>query len=121
MKRRPASPGATPAAQGPKHAPIAPDQRQHPAACISLKGRFVEQNKDALRDLVVGLSKQASATHAAHQLLELLESEGALLITTSSAHLARQIGEALESAFLGKTEYSFSETDRLLCVDWQRD
>jgi hypothetical protein len=41
-------------------------------------------------------------------------------ITTTDAHLARRIGDALYHAYKGELEYRYNKEDNLLRVIWRR-
>ena len=45
---------------------------------------------------------------------------GGLLVTTTDAHLARGIGEALRKAYRGRMEFHYNKADNLLRVSWTR-
>jgi len=42
------------------------------------------------------------------------------LITTTDPHLARNIGEAVRSAYKGRLEYHYNKEENLLRVRWNR-
>ena len=44
-----------------------------------------------------------------------------VLVTTTSVHLARLIGHALEHAFKGELTRSYDREDNRLRVGWRRD
>jgi hypothetical protein len=43
-----------------------------------------------------------------------------VLVTTTDTHLARNLGEALESAYKGDLEYHYNRAENLLRVFWRR-
>jgi hypothetical protein len=43
---------------------------------------------------------------------------GGLLVTTTDAHLARRIGEALRAAYKGRMKFHYNKADNLLRVTW---
>jgi hypothetical protein len=46
--------------------------------------------------------------------------DGEILVTTTDAHLARRIGDALRDAYKGELRYRYSKDDPLLRVSWSR-
>jgi len=45
----------------------------------------------------------------------------ALVLSTTTEHLAQRLGPALEKAYDGQLEYDFSHENKLARVTWQRD
>jgi hypothetical protein len=43
-----------------------------------------------------------------------------VLVTTTSVHLARAIGDALADAYKGELEYHYNDAENLLRVNWAR-
>jgi hypothetical protein len=43
-----------------------------------------------------------------------------VLVTTTDAHLARRMGDALHDAYKGELEYHYNPEDNLLRVLWSR-
>ena len=103
------------------HSANAPMTRHQPTGCVAIKGAFAKKHRDELLLLIRELEERVRAEHPAQQIIVVEERAGKLLITTAGAHLAREIGKALEQAFQGKANYSFSTIDRLLEVRWRRD
>jgi hypothetical protein len=49
------------------------------------------------------------------------DTEGGLLITTTDAHLARGLGEAVHHAYRGDLDYHYADDDTTLRVHWHRE
>ena len=95
--------------------------REHqPAGYVTMEGEFMLQHKDELLQLIRHLEQREKAEHPLQQIMGIEERPQKLLVTTTDTHLARGIGRALEQAFHGKSEYSFSKVDHLLRARWQR-
>ena len=48
-----------------------------------------------------------------------IEDEGdAVLVTTTDIHLARDIGDAIQSAYKGELEFHYNSEENLLRVNW---
>jgi hypothetical protein len=43
-----------------------------------------------------------------------------VVVTTTGAHLARRIGDALQHAYKGELDYRYNKADNLLRVNWSR-
>ena len=44
-----------------------------------------------------------------------------LVLATTTEHLAKRLGQALEKAYSGKVHYDFSHENKLARVRWHRD
>jgi hypothetical protein len=49
-----------------------------------------------------------------------IAASGTDAVTTTDAHLARRIGDALHHAYKGELEYRYNKEDNLLRVAWCR-
>jgi len=58
--------------------------------------------------------------HPLQRIMNIEPAAGALLVTTTDAHLARGIGEALRKAYLGRLQFHYNKADNLLRVSWTR-
>jgi hypothetical protein len=52
--------------------------------------------------------------------MDIEDVEGGVQITTTDTHLARDIGEAVQSAYKGELEYHYNKEQNLLRVQWAR-
>jgi hypothetical protein len=91
-----------------------------PGGFVTIKGDFF----DAHRDEIVGRVRNCEAAqrrdHPLQRIMNIEPAGGGLLVTTTDAHLARRIGEALHHAYKGRMEFRYNEADNLLRVSWTR-
>jgi NMD protein affecting ribosome stability and mRNA decay len=91
-----------------------------PAGYVALKGEFLTQHRDEILHLVRHREAREKAEHPLERIIGIEDAEGGVLVTTTDSHLARDIGEALHSAYKGELEYHYNEGQNLLRVQWTR-
>jgi NMD protein affecting ribosome stability and mRNA decay len=91
-----------------------------PAGYVSLKGRFLAEHRDEIVGRVRHVEASEKRDHPLQRIMNIEPEGGGLLVTTTDAHLARRIGEALRSAYKGRMEFHYSKEDNLLRVSWSR-
>ena len=93
-----------------------------PAGIISLAGTFFSKHRKEVLARVKNCEKLENTEHPLERIMAITEdgADGAQ-VTTTSVHLARLIGHALEHAFKGELSRSYNREDNLLRVRWRRD
>ena len=92
----------------------------YPAGILTGGGEFVAAHREEIRNLVHNVEEREKQRHPLKRVMSLREEEGAFVVTTTDARLARGIGEALQHAYQGELEYRFSETESVFRVGWRR-
>lgn len=92
-----------------------------PAGFISLSGTFFTRHRKEVLARVKHCEQQENAEHPLERVMA-IENDGAngRMVTTTSVHLARLIGHALERAFKGELTRSHNRDDNVLRVRWSR-
>ena len=91
-----------------------------PAGYVSLQGEFLKTHRDEILGRVRSCESLEKPEHPLQRIMA-IEPEGAgLLVTTTDAHLARHIGEALHDAYKGEMEFHYNKEDNMLRVFWRR-
>jgi hypothetical protein len=52
--------------------------------------------------------------------MDIEDEDGAVHVTTTSIHLARRIGEAVQHAYRGELDFHYNDEEKLLRVHWRR-
>jgi NMD protein affecting ribosome stability and mRNA decay len=91
-----------------------------PAGYVTLKGEFLAEHRDDIVQLVRNREAHEKAEHPLARIMMIKEVEEGLLITTTDMRLARNIGEAVQSANKGELEYHYNKAENLLRVYWAR-
>ena len=101
--------------------PACQRMRDHfPAGYVVLKGEFLAGHRDELLQLARNRETQEKAEHPLERIMAVEDVEGGVQITTTDTHLARNIGEAVHSAYKGELEYHYNKEQDLLRVHWAR-
>jgi NMD protein affecting ribosome stability and mRNA decay len=91
-----------------------------PAGYVSLQGKFFDAHRDEIVGRVRNCEAAEKADHPLQRIMNIEPEAGGLLVTTTDAHLARGIGEALRKAYRGRMEFHYNKADNLLRVSWTR-
>lgn len=95
--------------------------REHlPAGFVRLRGPFVREHQEELLKRVRHCEEAERREHPLQRIMAVEARDEGLLVTTTDAHLARRIGDALHDAYKGELEYRYSKDDSLLRVTWSR-
>jgi NMD protein affecting ribosome stability and mRNA decay len=95
--------------------------RDHfPAGYVELHGEFLAGHRDEVLQLARNREAKEKAEHPLERIMDVEDVDGGVLITTTDTHLARDIGEALHSAYKGELEYHYNKEENLLRVHWAR-
>lgn len=92
-----------------------------PAGYVTLAGDFLAEHRDEIIQLVRNHGEKARSGHPLERIIALEEGDSEVVITTTDIHLARGIGEALESAYSGKLDFHYNAGENLLRVQWVRN
>lgn len=88
---------------------------------VSLEGAFLMRHRQEIMNII----KNAEATQKAHRPLERVmkinDSPDRIEILTTYEHLARSIGEAVNSAYKGELDLQYVEGKKYVRVHWRRD
>lgn len=99
-------------------------QRVHdrvPAGYLTLGGTFLAAHRQEIAHLIDHHAERQAAEHPLKRIMAREETADGLLITTTDAHLARGLGEAIHDAYKGDIDYHYVEDDATLRVRWSRD
>lgn len=91
-----------------------------PAGFVSLKGPFLAEHRDEIVARARHCEAAERRNHPLQRIMNVVPETGGLLVTTTDAHLARRIGEALRKAYRGRMEFHYNKSDNLLRVSWTR-
>jgi NMD protein affecting ribosome stability and mRNA decay len=91
-----------------------------PAGYVTLKGAFFTAHREEVLHLARNREAHEKAEHPLERIMAIEDVEDGALITTTDAHLARDIGEALHAAYKGKLDYHYNKEENLLRVQWAR-
>ena len=91
-----------------------------PLASVTLSGEFLAPHRGEILARVRACERAENRTHPLKRIMAVRPAGKELRITTTDAHLARRIGDALRRAYKGELEYRYNKGDKLLRVTWCR-
>ncbi len=110
--------------EGPAHAERCPAchriHDRYPAGYVVIAGEFSGTHRDEIVNLIRNIEAREKAEHALARIMACEDGAEGLTVTTTDAHLARAIGDALSHAYRGELEYHYNESNQLLRVHWSR-
>jgi NMD protein affecting ribosome stability and mRNA decay len=93
---------------------------EFPAGYVHLAGGFFSAHADEVTQLVRNEAEREGQDHPLERVMAIKPEDGGQLVTTTSIHLARRLGEALHHAYQGELEFHYNEGEKLLRVHWRR-
>lgn len=91
-----------------------------PAGYVHIGGAFAAERRTEIEELVRNLEKKERAEHPLQRVMAFAHEGGELVVTTTDAHLAHGIGQALHRAYKGTLESEYNIADNLARVRWSR-
>ncbi len=89
---------------------------------VIVTGGFVLSHADEIERLLRSEAARAADDNPLARIVELIRvSPNAFLVKTTTEHLAKRLGSALEHAYKGSVEYGFSHENKFAHVTWSRD
>ena len=91
-----------------------------PGATVVLSGEFLAAHRAEILGRVRNCEQAENRTHPLQRIMAIAAAGKGVRITTTDAHLARRIGDALRRAYKGELAYRYSKDDNRLRVTWCR-
>jgi NMD protein affecting ribosome stability and mRNA decay len=87
-----------------------------PAGIVHIGGDFTAAEKDETMRLINHEAQAEATDHPIERIMEVEEEDGGVVITTTSVHLARRIGDALQRAHRGRLDVHYGESENFVRV-----
>lgn len=94
---------------------------RYPAGTVRLEGTFLHGHSTEIAHLVRNIEAREKGQRPLNRIMEIEQDDDGWTVHTTDLHLARAIGEALESAYSGDLDYHYVEESALVRVFWRRD
>jgi len=91
-----------------------------PAGIVSISGTFFEGHRDEIVNLIHNVEELEKGEHPLERMIAIRDDPEGTSVTTTGVHLARRIGEALESAYKGKLIVQYADQEEHVRVSWNR-
>jgi hypothetical protein len=93
-----------------------------PSGFVYVYGGFFATHCDEIEQLLRNEAARAAEDNPLARIMEWERPDiDTLVLATTTEHLAKRLGQALEKAFKGKVHYDFSHENKLARVRWHRD
>ncbi len=92
-----------------------------PGGIVTVKGSFWQEHKEEVLNLIHNEEQRALGRNPLEKIINMVEKDGELTITTTNEKLAQQFGRTLNKAFNGEVDYKFGDGNKFARVTWQRD
>lgn len=96
-------------------------QDKVPAAYLTISGSFFVDHEDEINSLVNHRAEQEFSQHPLNRIMSVEDKNSSHVYTFTDAHLARDIGQALQHAYGGEVDLNYNNESSILRVDWQRN
>jgi len=91
-----------------------------PAGYVSLGGEFLAAHREEVLGRVRHCEAAEKRGHPLERIMDIKAEGRGVLVTTTGAHLAHRIGDALKRAYKGELDARYLKADNLLRVTWRR-
>ncbi|MDJ0846982.1 MAG: BCAM0308 family protein [Myxococcota bacterium] len=92
----------------------------YPGGYLNLVGPFARQHRDEIVALARSVESREKGEHPLKRIMDVVDEEDGMLVTTTDPRLARNIGDAIHRAYQGELDYEYSRDESLLRVSWTR-
>ncbi|MFP4588728.1 MAG: BCAM0308 family protein [Candidatus Bipolaricaulota bacterium] len=92
-----------------------------PEGLVYLSGNYLEKHSEEILNIAKNREETAQSTRPLQRIMWVDRDDGSVEIATTSEHLARRIGKAVNRAHKGQLDIKSAPNDRLVRVYWQRD
>lgn len=92
-----------------------------PSGFVYVKGKFYVKHRVEIGCLLRNEAERDAQDNPLARIMSWEDTDGQLVITTTTEHLAQRLGHGLEKAFDGKVRYDFSHENKLARVYWERN
>lgn len=92
----------------------------YPGGYLTLEGEFLREHEEEILGLARNIEERERQQHPLQRLMAITPQEGGMLITTTDAHLAHSIGNALQRAYEGELDATWADGEALLRATWRR-
>ena len=93
---------------------------QFPAGFVHMSGDYFVRHRDELMHLIETESEKEQSEHPLERVMESSHEDCGMVVTTTGAHLARRLGEALQRTCRGELNFHYSDAENLVRVYWHR-
>lgn len=87
---------------------------------LIVSGAFVASHRDDVVATLRAEAEEETREHPLHRIGRMEELSDRVLVWTTDVHLARRLGEALNSSYKGSLKFDYPKGDETIRVEWER-
>ena len=91
-----------------------------PAGYVNLSGEFFREHRDEILHLVRHCEEKEKSAHPVQRIMAIEDTAEGVVVTTTDAHLARNIAERIHDAHKGSLAFHYNKEDNLIRATWKR-
>lgn len=95
-------------------------QDKRPKGVLMLKGAFASQQSEQVMGVIKNIETKENKEHPLARIMSIETTPDGLVVSTTDAHLPRQIGEALKHAYQGELDIHYGEGEDSVRVNWTK-
>jgi hypothetical protein len=88
---------------------------------VLLEGKFLSDHRADVENIVRNAEQSEKRLRPLERIIGVIEKEDRIEVKTTYEHLARRIGEAVNSAYKGELKVQYLEGEKFVRVYWRRD
>ena len=88
---------------------------------VSASGGFLTSHRTEIINLIEHEAESVLEDSPLSRIMNRRDSEGQMVIETTTEHLAQRLGHSLKKAYSGEVSYDFSHENKIARVNWHRD
>lgn len=88
---------------------------------LYISGSFWNTHSEDIMKLINNEVEKARGLNPLHQIINVYEEDGIVVIETTTDNLAQRLGRALYKAYKGNLEFKWTKGEKLVRVYWSRD
>jgi len=92
----------------------------YPAGYVEVRGPFFQSHRQQIINLIRNTEEREKNDHPLERIMDIKREQDHLLVTTTGIHIARRIGQALESAYKGNLTMQYTDSDQSIRLSWER-
>jgi hypothetical protein len=96
-------------------------ENELPGGYLNVTGSFLREHNAEVSNLIANEVREAQDENPLSQVVKQEESDGKMVVETTTEHLAQRLGHALKRAYAGAVTYDFSHENKVVRVSWHRD
>ncbi len=92
-----------------------------PGGIVTFNGGYMEKHEEEILELIKNIEEKSRAKNPLGRIMEIRRDGNELSVSTTEDKLAQKLGRDIFRAHKGELHFKWSEGEKFVRVDWQRD